>query len=446
VGKIKLSEIIGATGGRLLSKGIEEFTSVSTDSRTIREGEVFFALKGERFDGNDFVLDALKRASGAVVSRVSSVPTDKTIILVEDTLRALQGIAHQRRLHKDIPIIGITGSNGKTTTKEMTASILASNNMNVLKNQGNLNNQIGLPLTLIGLNSIHDIAVLEMGASRVGDIKELCDIALPTHAIITNIGHAHIEGFGSRDAIRAEKLSISYYAKTIAINADDEYLLEGIKNIDGVRLIRYGIKSPDSEVRAEDIEQRDGKIDFKLRYRGSSIRVSLPLSGIFNIYNALSASAMGLSLGVSLENIKNGLEGFCPVGMRFNIRTIGGITIIEDVYNSNPDSLEASLIELKRLSKGRMVAVLGDMLELGSYAETAHRHIARLMNELGVGLFIAVGPLMALGAEDFRGKKFIAKDSAEAGRILKIEKRDGDTILVKGSRGMKMEEAIRDAL
>lgn len=446
MGKIKLSEIIEATGGRLLSKDLEEFTSASTDSRTIREGEVFFALKGERFDGNDFVLDALKRASGAVVSRISSIPEGKTIILVKDTLRALQGIAHQRRLHRNVPIIGIIGSNGKTTTKEMTASVLTSNSMNVLKNQGNLNNQIGLPLTLIGLNSIHDIAVLEMGASKVGDIRELCDIALPTHAIVTNIGSAHMEGFGSRDAIREEKLSILDYAKTIAINADDEYLLEGIKNIDGVRLIRYGIKNPHSEVRAEDIEQKDGKVDFRLKFRDSSIKVSLSLGGIFNIYNALSASAIGLSLGISLENIKKGLEGFCPVGMRFNIRSIGRITLIEDVYNSNPDSLEASLIELKRLSRGRMVAVLGDMLELGSYGETAHRQVARLMNDLGVGLFIAVGPLMAVGAEEFRREKFIAKDSTEAGKILKTEKRDGDTILIKGSRGMKMEEAIKHAL
>ena len=457
MGTIKLEEILEATGGRLISKGADEFSAVSIDSRTLRGGEIFFALKGDRFDGNDFALKALeKSAAGAVISRDMEIADRKSLILVEDPLRALQALARRRRLKKDIPVIGVTGSNGKTTTKEMLASILGVGK-NTLKNAGNLNNQIGLPLSLTGLNSVHEAAVLEMGASLPGDIKELCEIASPTHGVFTNIGSAHLEGFGTKEALRDTKLELLDFAEVVAVNADDEYLMEGLRK-SGYKgkVVLYAIKNKqNADVYADDISLGERDSSFTLHSNGGSIGVSLKTSGLFNIYNALAASSIALAVGHSqsdtLGDIKAGLDAFAGVAMRFGVRSFNGLTVIGDVYNANPDSVKEALRELKRLSgrisgQGRAVAVLGDMLELGPYAEEAHKKIGALMNELGIGLFIAVGPLMALAAEAFGGEKRLAKSAKEAGEMLLKDKIDGDAVLIKGSRGMRMEEVLPDAL
>lgn len=443
MGRITLSEILQATGGKAVSAAQEEFASVSIDSRTVEEGEVFFALKGSRFDGNDFVYDALKKASGAVVSRVVDVPTGKSLIVVEDTLKALQALAGARRKKRNIPVVGITGSNGKTTTKEMTASILGLRK-NILKNTGNLNNQIGLPLTLTALNSVHDAVVLEMGASARGDIKELCEISSPTHGVFTNVGSAHLEGFGTRHALRDTKLELLGYVGTAVVNADDGFLMEGLHRYQG-RIISYAVKNK-ADVMAEDIRQGKSSTSFMLRTPSGSTRVSFNATGLFNVYNALAASSVAFALEMTPEEIATGLEGFSPVSMRFNVKSSGEITYISDVYNANPDSVAAALRELAGLAKGRTVAVLGDMLELGQYAEEAHREVGRFMNDLNVGLFIAVGPLMTLAADVFNGEKMLAKTAKEAAEMLRSQLHKGDTVLIKGSRGMKMEEALPDAL
>ncbi|MDP2167223.1 MAG: UDP-N-acetylmuramoyl-tripeptide--D-alanyl-D-alanine ligase [Thermodesulfovibrionales bacterium] len=446
MGKLMTNDIIEATGGRRISGGAEGFSGISIDSRTIATGELFVAIKGERFDGHDFIPPALKKGEGALLSIQPAEPLKgKTLICVDDTLKALQDIARFLRRKKGIPVIGITGTNGKTTTKEMISAILSAKHT-VLKNTGNLNNQIGLPLSLVRLNSTHDMAVLEMGASRPGDIKELCGIAGPDYGVLTNIGYAHLEGFGSIETLRRTKLEMLDFVKTVAVNADDLFLLDGMGRYGG-RVIRYAINNiAGSDIYAADIVQAEEGSAFTLHAPGGRVRVNLKVGGMFNIYNALAAGSISHALGAGLDEIRNGLEAFTGVPMRFEIKSTDGATVLSDVYNANPASMEEAVKEMLRLRGKRAVAVLGDMLELGSYAEEAHRKLGAWMSGLPVDLFIAVGPLMALAADEFSGEKIKAANSIEARRIVLREHKEGDTILVKGSRAMRMEEALKDAL
>jgi UDP-N-acetylmuramoyl-tripeptide--D-alanyl-D-alanine ligase len=439
---LSANEIIEATGGRLIYGSLNGARGVSIDSRTIGNGELFIALKGERFDGHDFLKEALKKGSGAIVSVPPAEPVKgKAIIHVKNTLKALQRMAHYLRAKTDIRVVGITGTNGKTTTKEMAASILGTR-YRVLKNTGNLNNHIGLPLSLLSLSEEHQVAVLEMGASAPGDIRELCEVASPDFGVVTNLGHAHLEGFKDLDAVRRTKLEIMDFVKAAAVNGDDAFLLEGIKGFRG-RVLRYGFESS-RDVYAGDIEFMGRGSGFTLHMNGRSVRVGLKVTGRFNIYNALAASSVGALFDMDIESVKEGLEGFEGVPMRLEIRQLLGATVISDVYNANPASMEEALKELVRLRDERAVAVLGDMLELGSYAEASHRRLGAWMSGLPVDLFIAVGPLMGLAAGEFPGRSIRADDADGARELLLRECRKGDTVLVKGSRGMRLERVIDD--
>jgi len=441
--KLTLQEIIDATGGRLFYGRPNGVEGISTDSRTIRKGQIFVALKGEKFDGHDFLDEALKKGSGAIVSLPPiSPPSEKTIIYVKDTLKALGDIARHIRTKSGLPVVGITGTNGKTTTKEMAASVLGTR-MKVLKNAGNLNNQVGLPLSLLSLSEEHEAAVLEMGASAPGDIRDLCAVAVPDYGVLTNIGMAHIEGFGDIEAVRRTKLELLESVRAAAVNADDSFLMEGITDFGG-RLLRYGTK-PGLEVFASDAACAERTCRFVLHAGGESMPVVLRVTGMFNVHNALAASAAGVMLGLGIEDIRKGLERFEGVPMRLEIRELGGAMVISDVYNANPASMEEALKELLRLRRRRAVAVLGDMLELGAYSEAAHRNLGKWMSQRAVDLFIAVGPNMLMAAEEFRasGKRAVAvADSVAAKGVLLDEYRDDDTILIKGSRGMKMEKVM----
>ncbi|MEK7823299.1 MAG: UDP-N-acetylmuramoyl-tripeptide--D-alanyl-D-alanine ligase, partial [Nitrospirota bacterium] len=305
-------EIIEATSGKLLSgdlKSPEHFRGVSIDSRTISDGEIFFTLRGQRFDGHDFLKEALLKGDGAVVDiEPQEVSEGKVIIYVEDTLRALQDLAHFLRLKQDIPVIVITGSNGKTTTKEMLYAIL-SKRFKVIKNEGNLNNHIGLPLSLTRIAPDDEVAVLELGMNASGEIRRLCEIAVPTHGVITNIGSAHIGNLGSLESIRSAKLEILKGLAAIVLNADDSFLMQGYESIRtqgsfDARLITFSVNS-NSDLRADDVVATDNGSSFKLKLRdGGSISITLNVHGLFNVYNALAASAVCLSLGMSLEEIK----------------------------------------------------------------------------------------------------------------------------------------------
>lgn len=439
---LKVEDILLATGGKIISANSLLFTGVSIDSRTIKNGELFIALKGSKFNGHDFLQDSLIKGDGAIVSQSPITFIDgKTIISVRDTLKALQQLARFMRFKKDIPIIGITGSNGKTTTKEIVASVLSSN-YKVLKNFGNLNNHIGLPLTLTRIQEDHEVAVLEMGASGPGDIKELCNIAMPDYGILTNITPSHLEGFKDMDTLRKTKLEILEYIKVVIVNADDTFLMDGIQS-SGFRgkMVRYGIDNQ-AEIYASNIRlEKNGSV-FLLHIGSKSIEICSRISGKFNIYNLLAAASIGYLFNIDNENIKNALESFTGVPMRFEIREDRGLRIICDVYNANPASMEEAIKELVRLKGGRAVAVLGDMLELGSYERDAHKRLVMWMSGLPIDIFIAVGPLMSSAASEFKQGAFKSQDSVEAGRILKDVLREGDTILIKGSRGMRMEKVL----
>jgi len=437
---LTLSEIIEAIGGRVLFGKPDGVGGISIDSRNIVRGDIFLAIKGERFDGHDFVAEALKVASGAIVSvPPASPPADKCIIHVQNTLKALHDMANYMRRKYDPIVVGITGTNGKTTTKEMTTSILSSR-YSVLKNTGNLNNQIGLPLSMLELDPSHEVAVLEMGASAPGDIRELCEIAEPAYGVLTNIGHAHIEGFKDIGMVRKAKMELLDSVGTVAVNADDSFLMEGLQSYEG-KVVRFGIEE-DCDVRATGIELGVGMSAFTLEMDGKRERMEIKVSGLFNVYNALAAASVAKMLGLDMGAVRHGLSGFSGIPMRVEIKEFHGAMVISDVYNANPASMEEALKELVRLRGSRAIAVLGDMLELGSYSEAAHRRLGEWMSRFPIDLFIAVGPAMALAAEEFeRAGKAVVKvpDAASAREVLLGNSGDGDTVLVKGSRTMRME-------
>jgi UDP-N-acetylmuramoyl-tripeptide--D-alanyl-D-alanine ligase len=443
MGKVTAEDIIKATGGKMLSRNADVFAGLSIDSRTIQEGELFVALKGHRFDGHDFLKKALETGSGAIVdTRFDESLQGKTIIQVHDTLEALQKIARYMRLKSTIPIIGVTGSNGKTTTKELIALILGTR-YRVLKNRGNLNNNIGLPLSLAGIQGADEIGVLEMGASAPGEIKDLCEIALPQYGVLTNISAAHLEGFKDIETVRRTKLELLAYTDVAVVNADDAFLMEGI-HASGFKgwVVRYGIKNY-AEIRATRIRLLKKGTIFHLRTAENiSLEVRAQVSGMFNIYNILAAASIGYLFNIDPEAMRKSIDSFAGIPMRLEIKDMNGIKIISDVYNANPASMECALQELARIKKGRTIAVLGDMLELGNYEEEEHRQLGRLLQELSVDIFIAVGERMVHAAREFKGRVYDLKSAEAAGKLLREIYKKGDTVLIKGSRGMNMERVL----
>ncbi|MEW6569997.1 MAG: UDP-N-acetylmuramoyl-tripeptide--D-alanyl-D-alanine ligase [Nitrospirota bacterium] len=443
--KLNIEDVIEATGGQIICINADSFTGISIDSRTIKEGELFLALRGSRFDAHDFLDEALTKGSGAIVCRhLEDARTDKTIIYVEDTLDALQSIARFLRRKRKIPVIAITGSNGKTTTKELVVSILGTK-YRVLKNKGNLNNHIGLPLSLTDLDEKDEIIVLEMGASAPGEIRDLCEIALPNYGILTNVGEAHLAGLRDLKTVRETKLELLDYVQAVAVNADDSFLMAGIeKSGFKGRLIRYAIQN-DAEVRATDIKLLDKGLNFMLHAADREpIETHSEMSGIFNIYNILAAVSMSILFDVGTQKIREAISAFKGVPMRLEIKEKDGVRFIKDFYNANPTSMENAIRELARVKKGRRIAVLGDMLELGSYAEEAHRQIGRLISRLSIDVVVAVGPLMAFAASEIQGNVYTAETPDIAKRIVKNICLKGDTVLIKGSRGMRMERVVED--
>lgn len=456
---ILYNNIREATGGTLLSGEERDFTGLSIDSRHINEGELFVAVKGDKFDGHDFASEALKTAGGVMVSRNTLCAacgaekrelrsTDyaggKPIILVRDTLQALQDLARYIRKAFPGPVIAVAGSNGKTTTKELIASIL-SGRMKILKTAGNFNNHIGMPLSLARIEEGTEAMVLEMGTNRPGDVDELCRIAYPEIGVITNIGYEHLEGFGSLEKVRESELELLPYVKKLAINADDSFLMGGISTAFIGDLVTFGLERTDTDIAAHDINLTDEGSSFILRAEGESIAVRSRLSGRFNIYNSLAAAAAAHAVGFNLTDIRAGLEAFTGVRMRFEILRHGGVTILNDSYNANPSSMEESLKELVRRVRpggGRAIAVLGDMLELGAYSDEAHTNLGRGIAELPIEKAICMGPLMKLTVAAAGDKGLRADNAGAAAEELRRIMKEGDIVLIKGSRGMRMEEVL----
>ncbi len=436
--QLLLEEIVKAAGGEILYCNHSAFTGLSIDSRTIQQGELFIAIRGERFDGHQFLSDALEKGAGAVVDHAPAGSfAGRTVISVKDTLTALQDIARHLRLAKDVKVVGVTGTNGKTTTKELIASVLGVRHR-VLKTEGNLNNHIGLPLSICRMKGDESVMVLEMGSNAEGDIDLLCDIARPDLAVVTNVGAAHLEGFGSLETVRKTDLEILAYAKAVSVNADDVFLCEGLKGFGG-KTVTYGIKRR-ADVRAEDVKLAEKGSGFVIRFPdGGGLPVNLRISGEFNVRNALAAASLADVLGTDRRDIKKGLESFGGVPMRLEVKELAGAVLINDVYNANPASMEEAVRELMRLKRKRTVAVLGDMLELGRYAESAHRELVDLLTLSGVDVLIAVGSEMKKASSAFTGACYRADDATVAGSMLSEVLSAGDTVLIKGSRGMRME-------
>ncbi len=452
-----IKDILEASGGKFLIGGAEiRFSSVSTDTRTIKQGALFIAIKGPNFDGHNFIEEAkAKGAFGVLINRdapphfLAGVEgrvrgSDFVIIEVQDTVKALGDIARSHRRKFDIPIIAITGSNGKTTTKEMSASIL-SGKYNILKNEGTENNFIGVPITLLRLNGAYEMAVLELGSNHPGEIARLAEIAQPSCGVVVNVGPSHLEFFNTVDNVREEKLSLLKRLgsdSVSVVNGDDARLVKEAKFM-CAEVVTFGLGAG-CDFRASDIKEAAGGIDFTLN---SGHKLHLNLLGRHNIYNALASAAVGSLYGVFAKEAAAVLKDFKLPKLRMEFMEEGGIKFIFDCYNSNPSSMASALETIKGMDvSGRKIVVAGDMLELGEAAPDLHKKIGRLAAGAGVDILMGVGPLSGFileGAqEEGIGVKSLLhfENSVAAAKALKDILREGDLVLVKGSRGIKMEE------
>jgi len=447
-----VEEIIKATAGKLAGiAGNTPITGVSTDSRRIRPGDLFIPLIGENFDGHDFIKPAFENGAAASLTQKETIHfPGKTMIVVKDTLIALQNLAAWYRNSFNIPFIGITGSVGKTSTKEMVACAL-SGRYNVLKNEGNLNNEIGVPLTIFRLEPEHEAAVVEMGMSGFGEIRALTNIVRPKIGIITNIGISHIEKLGSRQNILKAKLELleGLQPDGLLILNGDDVMLSGAKELLNCRTVSYGLEEG-VDYQAYNIRSRgEYGVDFNVMVQGIEYSVQLPVPGVHNVYNALAAIAAGLELGVPMHDLQKGISHFTAGKMRMNIIRSNGMIIINDAYNAGPQSMKAALDVLSELDSSRKIAVLGDMLELGDWSEQAHTETGIQAARKEVDYIIAVGKEAAhiiKGAVDSgfnpeRTAHFSCNSDAVG--YLRNLIRQGDAILVKGSRGIMMEQIVQ---
>ncbi|MFR1509466.1 MAG: UDP-N-acetylmuramoyl-tripeptide--D-alanyl-D-alanine ligase [Acutalibacteraceae bacterium] len=446
--KLYINEILYAVNGELLS-GFDRtlIDSVSINSREIKNGALFVPIKGENVDGHKFIEEAF--AAGAVATLTSehnSTESDKIYIKVKDTKIALQQLAAYYRRKFKIPVVGITGSVGKTSTKEMIFSVLSAK-FNVHKTAGNLNGKIGLPLTIFGIEPCHDVAVVEMGISEFDEMATLSETAAPTCAVMTNIGVTHIENLHTKENIFKEKFKITNSLNKsdyLFINGDDE-VLSKTQNSYRFNVVSFGIKNS-CNFTARNVFYENEATTFEVLCDGNCLNFKIPTIGEHHVYNALAAIAIGLSMGMDVREIQVGLSRFKNVEMRQSIHYLDGVTLIDDSYNANPDSMKSALKVLAQVAKsGRKIAVLADMLELGEMARQLHFEVGIFAAQLGVDILITVGELAKFisdGAISFNKNivSYSFSSNEEALDRLKVVTRIGDSILVKGSRGMHMEE------
>lgn len=437
-----LSEAANAINGRLQGNDCL-FDGVSTDSRSVQGKQLFVALKGPHFDGHEFVKDAIsKGVAGVLVSQPLDI--DVPQIVVSDTRQALGQLAAAWRDQFSIPVIAVTGSNGKTTVKEMITSILKQQG-SVLSTQGNLNNEIGVPLTLLQLIASHDSAVIEEGASHAGDIAYLTQFVRPTVSVVTNAAGAHLEGFGSIDVVARTKGEIYEYLTedgTAVINADDQYASLWQSLAKGRKVLTFGMKA-DADVRGSLQKTDDNKVNrLNITTEDGECSVMLSLAGEHNAMNALAAVAATRAIGVSFEVIKKGLEAVKPVPGRLQwVNAIKGAHILNDTYNANPASLAVALDVLATCSGDRYLA-LGDMAELGSEAENYHQQAGRQARDSGVNRLYAVGEYSRYAVEAFGDHGWHFSGHDQMVDRLREDLNENVTLLVKGSRSSRMEKIV----
>ena len=449
--QFSVQEIINITGGQLVRGHLDQTVGrVSTDSRSLCIGDLFLALLGEHFDGHDFLSQAvINGAMGVVVSRVDvslKQLNASLVIRVPDTLQAYGDLAKAYREKFDGPVIAVTGSNGKTTTKEMINSVL-SVKFSVFKSKKNYNNLVGLPKSLLELPVQRaDIAVLELGTNRPGEIARLTDIVRPTVGLITNIGFSHIEFLRDLDGVAKEKCALLKNVKVAILNNNDTKLANIQTDLTTNR-VNFGT---DGDVVAQNIHLNcDGLASFQLviNQLGRSIPIHLPCIGYHNVFNALAAAAVGYWAGLTLEQIKTGLETFRTVQMRLQSININGFRIINDAYNANPDSVQSALELFSDLhANGEKIAVLGDMLELGEQSDRLHLQIGKNI-PTNLDLLITVGKLsrqIAKGAKKRISRIISCNSAKEVVPIIDRYLSDGDIILIKGSRRLKLEQIVEE--
>ncbi|MGL5677285.1 MAG: UDP-N-acetylmuramoyl-tripeptide--D-alanyl-D-alanine ligase [Cellulosilyticaceae bacterium] len=452
--QLTIQDIIYATGGRCLNNeqiGNKLITSIITDTRQITDGSLFVPLKGERFDGHAFVGDAFAQGAIATLSEKNELAHPEMVtIWVADTRKALLDLAAFYRGKFDVPVVAVTGSVGKTTTKDLIAAVLSAK-YNTLKTEGNFNNEIGLPLTLFRLEEAHQMAVVEMGMNHFNEIHRLSVTASPDLAVITNIGVSHIENLGSQEGILQAKLEILDGLKSggpLVINGDDP-LLGQVQESEEHPVISCG-QAPHQMYRASEIIMKDTMTYACVQTPKDTYDITIPALGEHMVYNSLVAIAIAEYFELTKEQILEGLMAYIPSKMRMNIKTYPtGMTVIDDAYNASPDSMVAALKVLAHYkTSGKRIAILGDMFEMGDFAENLHKEVGRQIAQLDVDCLIAVGDLgryiqaglleVSDGSETYH---YATKEACiEAlGEHIALQ----DTVLVKASRGMAFEEIVK---
>jgi UDP-N-acetylmuramoyl-tripeptide--D-alanyl-D-alanine ligase len=449
--RFNVQEILRATDGALVAGDLGvPVTGVSIDSRTLGVGEAFFAIRGDRTDGHAYLADAAARGAACLV--VETVPDDPPanvpLVLVDDTTRALGRLAAWHRGRFSVPVVAVTGSNGKTTTKELIASALGAR-WRVLKSAASFNNQWGLPLTLLKLTPQHDAVVVEIGTNHPGEIAYLAGIAAPTVAVVTVVNAVHTEFLGSLDDVREEKAALVRAVPargTAVLNADDARVAS-MAGDTRARVITYGTAATADVRPVGPLTEDAAGVRFTVEHAGARADVALALAGRHNVVNALAAAATGIALGIALPEIARGLGTASPVKGRCVWRAAGGVDILDDTYNASPVSVRAAIdTAAARSRRGRLVVVLGDMLELGEGAPGAHREVGAAAVAAGAAALVGLGPLAAHAVDAARARGL---QEAHATRTFEdtlalLLKRvvPGDVVLVKGSRGMRMERVV----
>jgi len=444
---LDVKTIAAVTGGQIIHNGADvTVQGFSTDSRTLQAGDLFIPLRGERFDGHDYLAQAVRHGAAACLSEEVVVGLNIPVVQVRDTLQALGDLAAAVRQRFSAPVIGITGTSGKTTSKEMLAAILTHTGPG-LKSAGNFNNLVGVPLTLFGLRPNHQWAVIEMGMSARGEIARLAQIAAPQIGIITNVGAAHLQNLGGISGVARAKGELFIHLPpggTAVINADDPQICQ-LPLANGVRRLFFG-NCAEAQVRSSAITAAEGMVSFTLHLPDTEAPVCLPLPGRHNVQNALAAAAAAWLLGVAANDIVAGLAEFKPCPGRMELIELpGDLLLLEDSYNANPLSVRAALDALHDLGRpGRRIAVLGDMLELGPAAPDLHHEVGALVPSRADWLF-TLGELareIAAGAtaKGMPAERIVAVlDLDELLDRLQGLLAPGDRLLIKGSRGMRME-------
>lgn len=449
---ITVKEISAVVGGKILC-GDENtvITNIQYDSRSVKEGSLFVPIKGARVDAHRFIEDCLSAGASATLTE-NNAPCGsvKPYIKVDDTLKALQTLAAWYRRQFTLKLVGVTGSVGKTSTKEMIAAAL-SQGFDVMKTQGNKNSQIGMPMTMFDIEEHNNAAVIEMGMSEFGEMDRLCDVACPNIAVMTNIGKAHIENLKTRQNIMSEKLKITKHFDengVLFLNGDD-VLLKTLHNKQKFRTVTFGLGT-DCDYYADNISTEGFNTTFTAHGNGKSTVFEIPALGVHSVSNALVAVAIGETLGLDDATIQKGLLTYQNAPMRQQIYSMNGYVLIDDSYNASPEATKVSLDVMKSIAKGKTIAVLADMLELGDEAQREHYGVGKYLAELGTDCLITVGELSrstAKGAAE-NGNTLVRSfdNNSDAYDYLCTVLEKDCTVLVKGSRGMHTDEIVKKLL